>query len=288
MINVILRGGLGNRLFQYAVARHLAIKNNTGVRFNIQYCAGRHNFFDRKVVRQLSLFNIKPIVYTANIYNRIGRRLGIYRSSYEDRIYKVKDWGFFPEVLELKDGAHLDGYFQSEKYFHDVEQIIRNDLRFKKDFLDEEGVIYRKQIAEVNSVSLHIRRGDYLKSKLLNVCDMKYYIKSIEYMRERLETPYFYVFSDDIEWCSRNLSMPDCRFVNIEASRNNPVIDFQLMSLCRHNIISNSSFSWWAAWLNEHCEKIVIAPNRWFNDGDMNMKALQDTIPDNWIRMDFK
>jgi hypothetical protein len=82
--------------------------------------------------------------------------------------------------------------------------------------------------------------------------------------------------------------MPHCRFVNIEASRKNPIIDFQLMSLCKHNIIPNSTFSWWAAWLNEHPEKVVVTPNRWFNDESMNTKALLDTIPDDWIRVDFQ
>jgi hypothetical protein len=107
-------------------------------------------------------------------------------------------------------------------------------------------------------------------------------------MRDRLVSPRFFVFSDDIEWCSRNFHMPHCRFVNIEASRKNPIIDFQLMSLCKHNIIPNSTFSWWAAWLNEHPEKVVVTPNRWFNDESMNTKALLDTIPDDWIRVDFQ
>lgn len=285
MITVILRGGLGNRLFQYAIARHLAIKNNTGVKFNIQYSAGRHNFFNRKAVEELSMFNIRPIFYTANICNRIGRFLGIYRSSYEDSIYKEKEWGFCPEVLQLKDGVHLDGYFQSEKYFRDIEQIIRKDLRFTGDFFDEVGEIQKKRITEVNSVGVHVRRGDYLKSKVFNACDMRYYVTSIEYMRERLDSPRFFIFSDDIEWCRRNLSMPDGSFVNMESSKNNPLVDFRLMSLCRHNIISNSSFSWWAAWLNVYHKKIVIAPHRWFNDEDMNIKASRDLIPDDWIRV---
>jgi len=287
MINVILRCGLGNWLFQYAVGRHLAIKNNTAIRFNIENCLSIHDIFGRKVIRQLSLFNIKPILYTAMIHNKIGRRLGIYMSSHNDRVYHEKGWGFFPEVLELKDGIRLDGFFQSEKYFKDIEKIIRNDLRFRNDSFGEEGAIYKEQITKVNSVSLHIRRGDYLTSKLHNVCNMRYYDKSIAHMQDQLVSPHFFVFSDDIEWCSKNLYTPNCSFVNTQASGKNPIIDFQLMRLCKHNIISNSTFSWWAAWLNEHHKKIVVAPNRWFNDESMNIKALQDTIPDDWIRMDF-
>ena len=216
------------------------------------------------------------------------RRLGIHWSScYNDRVYHEKGWGFYPEVLALKDGIHLDGFFQSEKYFKGIEQLIRNDLRFRKDSFGEEGAIYEEQITKLNSVGLHIRRGDYLASNLHNVCNMRYYAKSIAYAQDQLVSPHFFVFSDDIEWCSENLHIPNCSFVNIQASRKNPIIDFQLMSLCKHNIISNSTFSWWAAWLNENHEKIVVAPKRWFNDESMNTQVLQDTIPDDWVRMDF-
>jgi hypothetical protein len=94
---------LGNRLFQYAAARHLAIKNNTTIRFNIENFVTKHNIFDRKVIEELSLFNIKPINYTAMIPKRIGRKLGLCGSFYNGRVYRQKDWGFLPEVLELKD-----------------------------------------------------------------------------------------------------------------------------------------------------------------------------------------
>jgi len=287
MINVILKGRLGNNLFQYAIGKHLAIKNNTTVKLIITKYVNRHDILGRKIIKQLSFFRIEPISYTRNIHEKIGRRLGIHWSSYNDSVYHEKHHGFCPEVLSLKDGVCLNGFFQSEKYFKDIEQVIRNDLRFKKDSFGEEGAIYKEQIVKLNSVSLHIRRRDYLTSHLLNVCNTRYYAKSIAYMQDRLVLPHFFVFSDDIEWCSNNLNISNCSFVKIRASENNPIIDFQLMSLCKHNIISNSTFSWWAAWLNENHEKIVVAPDGWFNDESRNALALQDTIPDNWIRMDF-
>lgn len=287
MIHIILSDGWGNILFQYAVGRHLAIKNNTTVRFNIENYAGRHHLFDRQIIRQLRLFNIKPINYTANIPYRILRHLGVAGSSYQRRVYYEREHGFSPEVLELKDDICLKGYFQSDKYFKDIEHIIRRDLSFRKDFLDPEGRIYKKQITNTNSVSLHVRRGDYLKLPLFNVCSPKYYDNAAAYMREKLVSPRFFVFSDDIKWCSENLSIPDCRFVDIKAAKTNALIDFQLMRLCKHHIISNSTFSWWAAWLNDHNEKIVVTPNRWFNDESKNMKAVRDTIPGDWIRLNF-
>jgi hypothetical protein len=220
------------------------------------------------------------------IHKKIGRRLGIHRQSFNAAVYHEKSWGFNPEVLELKDGIHLEGYFQSEKYFKDVEQVIRNDLRFRKDAFGPEGAICKKQIVNLNSVGVHIRRGDYVTGKLHNMCNLAYYRRSIKYMQDQLVAPHFFVFSDDIGWCSENLHMSNCSFVDIKASRKNPIIDFQLMSSCKHNIISNSTFSWWAAWLNQNHEKKVIAPKRWFNDERMNDLALKDTIPDDWVRMD--
>ena len=287
MINVVLRGGLGNNLFQYAIGRHLALKNNTTVRFDIQAYVNRKDILGGRIIRQLRFFSIDPISYTRNIRKKIGRRLGILRSSFGDGVYHEKDWGFDPEVLSLDDGVCLDGCFQSEKYFKDIEEVIRSDLRFTKDSFGEEGVFYKEKILASNSVGIHVRRGDYMTSQLHNVCTMEYYARSIAYIKGLVALPHFFVFSDDVEWCSENLNISDCTFVKVTASGSNPLIDLQLMSLCKHNIISNSTYSWWAAWLNENHEKIVVAPNRWFNDESMNARALQDTIPDDWVHVDF-
>ena len=291
MINVFLKEGLGNNLFQYAVGKHLAVKNNTTIRLIIKT---KHDILGRKIIKRLGYFRIEakqiiiePISYATMIHERIGRLLGIHWLSCDGRVYYEKGWGFDPEVLAFKDGIYLDGFFQSEKYFKDIEHIIRNDLRFREDSFGEESATYKELIAKQNSVGLHIRRSDYLMSNLHNVCNMRYYNKSVAYMQNQLVSPYFFVFSDDIEWCSENLHISNGSFVNIQASKKNPIIDLQLMSLCKHNIISNSTFSWWAAWLNENHEKIVVAPNRWFNDEILNAQALRDTIPDDWIRLDF-
>ena len=289
MINVIIDSGLGNSLFQYAVGRHLAIKNNSRIRtrFSVHKYLNKHDILGLKSIKELSFFNIKPVLWPPVIISRAGRPLGTYWSSHSDRVYHEKGWGFHPEVLELKDGVYLHGFFQSEKYFKDIEQTIRNDLRSGEAIFTEEGAVYKDQITKFNSVSIHVRRGDYLTSPLHNVCNIRYYVNSIAYIRNRLMSPHFFVFSDDIEWCHKNLPIPDCTFVNIRESKKNSIIDFQLMSLCKHNIISNSTFSWWAAWLNENPGRIVVAPKRWFNDERMNACAFSDTIPDSWIRIDF-
>lgn len=287
MITVILKGGLGNNLFQYALGKYLAVKNNTTVRLDLERYANRYDILGWKARRRLASFHIEPVLYTAILRKRLGRRFGVQFSSNNDMVYHEERWGYCPEAQALKDGAYLDGYFQSEKYFKDIEQEIRNDLRFRKNAFGGEGVIYKERIMGLNSVGVHIRRGDYLIHEVLNICNSRYYAKSIAHMRDRLKSPHFFIFSDDLGWCRKNIDASDCSFVNIRASEKNPAIDLQLMSLCKHNIISNSTFSWWAAWLNENHEKIVISPYRWFNDESYNVRALQDTIPDSWELMDF-
>ena len=287
MINVILNGSFGNNLFQYAVGKHLAIKNKTTLRLITYKCLNNHEIIGRNGITALSSFTIDHVLYAKMTYKSIIMRFCIPLPFFKDKLYYEKEWCFNPEVLTFKDGACLDGYFQSEKYFKGIEHIIRNNLRFKNDTLGEQGAIYKEQILNLNSVGLHVRRGDYLTSSLHNVCNMRYYSKSIAYIQDRFESPHFFIFSDDLEWCRENFHIPHCTFVKIQAAKNNPIIDFQLMSLCKHNIISNSTFSWWAAWLNDNHEKMVVAPNRWFNDERLNDQALQDTIPSDWIRISF-
>ena len=132
MINVILNGQLGNILFQYAVGKHLAVKNNTNIKF-ITY-VNWNDIPDRKEIKQLlSVFAMGPISYSSMIHEVIGKYIGIQWLFSKDKVHNEKSWGFYPEVLTVKDGVYLNGYFQSEKYFKNIENIIRNDLRFKKE-----------------------------------------------------------------------------------------------------------------------------------------------------------
>jgi hypothetical protein len=167
---------------------------------------------------------------------------------------------------------YFEGYFQSEKYFADCTEEIRKEFQFKE----------KLQAPDGNAVAIHIRRGDYVKfSNIHLVCTPAYYEKAIAYIQSRVEIPVFYVFSEDLEWVRQNISIPsNSVFVDY-----NPVLpssrDMQLMSLCKHQIISNSSYSWWAAWLNRNSGKIVIAPDRWFADGGET-----DIYLDNFVKIE--
>jgi len=287
MITVVLKYQLGNTLFQYAVGRHLAIKNKTTLRLNLINYLNRHDILGRKIANELDNFRIAAALH-APLHKKIASRLGINLQPGDGQVYYERQWGFDPNVLLLEDGVRLHGFFQSEKYFKDIEQIIRNDLQLKRCSLDKEASIYQRKIMDSNSVSVHVRRGeDYLRSDCNIVCNMNYYIASIKYMQNRLDSPRFFIFSDDTEWCLANMPIDNCSFVHMQAPRKKSITDFQLMRLCKHNIIANSTFSWWAAWLNDNPEKIVVAPNKWFKGERMNASALRDTIPEDWIRINF-
>jgi hypothetical protein len=176
------------------------------------------------------------------------------------------------------------GGFQSEKYFKPIADIIRNDLSFKNFIPDNDTLALEKKILNFNSVSIHVRRGDYVNNKIYDVCTMAYYEKAMKAIRERTADPHFYIFSDDIHWCMNQFHDPYCTFVDVQQSREDPLNDMRLMSLCKHNIIANSSFSWWAAWLNNNSQKIVICPYIWFDRSDV---PIEDKMCEGWLKIIF-
>ena len=185
----------------------------------------------------------------------------------------------------MHDDIFLSGYWQSQKYFEKYSNIIRQDFKFTIP-MNSKNLEVANSIKESISVSVHIRRGDYLSNKKTydkhGVCSLDYYENSINLILLEFPTARIFVFSDDISWVNYFL-MP--KFKNIETvdlnSGKESYNDMRLMSLCDHNIISNSTFSWWGAWLNNNPHKKVIAPEQWFADGT----NCNDLIPENWIRM---
>ncbi|MEH6449371.1 MAG: alpha-1,2-fucosyltransferase [Oleispira sp.] len=280
MIKIIAQGRLGNHLFQFAVAKHLAMKHDTEVVFLIP-----RKKSSQVMMRLLAEFNLTGVKFSARFHDESQKRPSLYWSDFETKLFKEKQWAFDSEALEVRDEVFLEGFFQSEKYFKDIEPTIRQELSFNKPLGAELGNIYREKIQTTESVSVHIRRGDYLESELHHVCGIDYFKRSIEYIKSKINHPQFFFFSDDISWCIENFSHEDATFVDIEGADDNPVIDLQLMSLCQHNIISNSSFSWWAAWLNEHQEKIVVSPNRWFNHENLSAQGMKDTALNEWVKI---
>lgn len=297
MIVVRLNGGLGNQMFQYALGRRLAVCNNTELALDVTSMMNS-NKIEGHTSRyyELGIFNIiekfassKDIKKFLFIDNR-GRFISkikniINKSSYPYKIFEQRGRNFNEEALRLNKHAYLIGYWQSEKYFKKIDSILRKDFTFKY-ILEGLNNKISQVIRQVNSVSLHVRRGDYIANSHINtfhgLCSIEYYKKSIDYISKIINRPHFFIFSDDIAWIKQNLNIPFDKTYVANNQGTKDYVDMQLMSLCKHNIIANSSFSWWGAWLNNNPDKIVIAPKKWFNDESIDTK---DRIPEGWIRI---
>lgn len=293
MIIVKLKGGIGNQMFQYAAGRRLAIKHKTFLKLDLTFLEDRspqENFTYRTY--ELDVFNIQCNITSQteinrffligiNIFNYFKRKLKIINVITESNLDSYED------LKSVPDNSYLDGYWQSENFFKDIKEIIRSDFtpKLETTAVNQE---LAKQISSCNSVSLHIRRGDYISNTHINkfhgVLKLEYYQKAVETIVDSIKNPQFFIFSDDPNWANGhlNLDFPITYITHNVAEKS--FEDIRLMSLCKHNIIANSSFSWWGAWLNENPEKIIIAPERWFADVEKNKEA-KDLIPEIWLRL---
>lgn len=279
MIVVNLTGGLGNQMFQFAFGYSAAKSSETSLHLDIR----SYNSHVERIFQLKSVFDIDSPLYDGAIpYPRAWWKR-LLRPDLHNLAYIKEPHFHFSEDLKIQDQVYLDGYWQSYKYFASVEDDIRQIFKFKNS-LSPSRERLRQKICNSSSVSLHIRRGDYIQNHITNsvhgVCGLEYYEKCIEIIKGRLKQPVFYVFSDDPDWCSEVFKgLANCEII----SRDPVASDWEelcLMSLCSHNIIANSSFSWWGGWLNASPDKIVIAPNQWFLSAEYNTK---DLIPKTWV-----
>lgn len=288
-IIVRLAGGIGNQIFQYAAGRSLAISHD------YELC------LDDSLLKQRR-YGVTPRDYELDAYNIVARKLtpaeqaavkprvrrplrymydiGLMKSPFY--YYREPHFEFDHKLHQLSGNLIIEGYWQSERYFSDIANTLRRELQpinpppsNMRDFLG--------QMTKNNSVSLHVRRGDYIsnpKAAANHVsCDLAYYKRAAALVAERVSSPVFYVFSDDPEWVENELQI-GFPMVLVSQPKSWPAYDdLRLMSHCAHHIIANSSFSWWGAWLNPSPDKIVIAPSRWFRVD----KNIQDLIPPKWL-----
>jgi len=285
MIISHILGGMGNQMFQYAAGRCLAHLNKTKLKLDV---TGFTNYklrnFDLQSLHTDCQFasgdEIKNLLPSHNFEKALQYLSPRKRRTY----YREKHFHFDENLLSFGSNVYLKGYFQSEKYFLAIKEIIQKEFTFKEEVI-KRVKDFSDKTRSANSVSVHIRRGDiksdHVTAERHGVMPLTYYQKSIEIIRSKISEPHFYFFSDDINWARENFKDGDVSFVSGEISKTH-FEDLYLMSQCGHNIIANSSFSWWGAWLNNNINKIVIAPNKWFNSGPQDT---QDLIPSNWIRI---
>lgn len=284
MIKVRINGGLGNQLFQYATAYALAKKMNVSMQVDISEAM-------KYRVHPLRLDKLScsvPFSKKINIIDKIllHPRIISYSSKLLNRYYMEPNLRYCDFSSRMENNLFLIGYFQSELYFREYRTELLEEFRPKKNFSPYQENI-KKKISSSNSLSIHIRRGDYISnpdaSSVHGICDKAYFNRSIDYLQEKgviSEKTNFFIFSDDIKWCRDNLNFP-YETIFVEGDSESPELDMWLMSYCNHHIISNSTFSWWGAWLNIYPNKCVIAPLDWFK----TLHDSTDIVPESWVRL---
>jgi hypothetical protein len=267
MIIVRIVGGLGNQMFQYAYAKALQQKG-----YQVKIDITKFKKYKLHGGYQLDKFKID--LETSTPLSNFFSRLGFSRST------KEKSLLFNEKLLKLPKNGYVKGYFQTEKYFKDIREVLLKQFVFKNE-LSSSTLSYLKEITiENNACSLHIRRGDYISDKKANdvhgTCDLDYYKEAIKLIRGQFNDCRLFIFSDDISWVKKNLKTKNATYIDHKVI---PHEDMHLMSLCKHNITANSSFSWWGAWLNQHKEKTVISPKTWF------VSKENEVACENWIQL---
>lgn len=292
MVILKLKGGIGNQMFQYAAGRTLARQLHTDLKLDLSFYSDQN-----KRAYSMCCYRITARVLTdaerkqwSNALNPPKRGLFAFFKRLilpAPRLFVNREQGFHytPLSCAATGAVYLDGYFQSEKYFSGIADLLRAEFQFR----DELPVGVRElaeQVRQSTAIGVHVRRGDYVSDpethRTHGVCSIDYYARSAEVMAQKVHGATYFVFSDDIEWARMHLGfLSPVRWI----SRQVELTDCQelyLMSLCRHFIIANSSFSWWAAWLGGADEKVVCAPARWFADPQYDTR---DLLPSGWIQV---
>lgn len=286
MIIVNLKGGTGNQLFQYALGRHLALKNNDTLKLDVRGLARANAVGDIYRPFALESFNIEKEIASAEEIKRLKYPYRIFSKVWRFLSFKFshdKNTVFNPRVLNWTGDIFLDGYWQSPRYFADIRDILLKEFTLAKPF-SKAGAGFVAQIKNTTAVALHVRRGDYIKNpqvqKEFGPCTLAYYKSAMAEIEKTVPSPTYFVFSDDLPWVKENLPVGD-QAVFVKGAGMTDVEDLLLMSMCQHNIIANSSFSWWSAWLNQNPAKIVVAPTPWFDKQPYD----KDLIPKTWIQL---
>lgn len=268
MIRLVMLGRAGNNLFQYALGRVLARRHEVplvldGSWFNrdgwSQVSCLKRLPLQVKIVRRMSL-GVRVLKKLTGKHYWEYRGVPVVR---EDPL----DHSFDSGLLDAPDDCLLLGYFQSPKYFNGIEGELRNEIDLRSAVECRPGFRIPDGLLEENSVAVHVRRTDFTTLSEFQVCDLSYYRAAMERFRQRLASPRFFVFSDDPAWCLDIFRRADESVVDLPAAAGDPLHDLYLMSLARHHVIVNSSYSWWAAWLGKKDGQQVLCPPRWFSHG---------------------
>lgn len=281
---IALSGGIGNQMFQYAFARALQTTKKCEIEFDTDFYG---NSQDRKL--ELTSLNVGDYMFASHpVYNRVRRFVQrIPLVTWLFGCYKeYKEFEVDPRVKKY-DYRFYTGYWQNTDYFLGIADTLRNELKYMGELSSQEDALLNS-IRKDDSIAVHVRRGDYRSEKIRSVYvtqDEEYYHNAIDRAKTsiRNDEPVLYFFSDDIEWCRNCFSdYENAVFVDNTIS-SSPLVDMLLMQNAKCLVMSNSTFSWWSAWLSDRKDKVVLAPLRWYRDDKLNIKAISALINDNWL-----
>lgn len=289
-------GGLGNQMFQYAAGRQLSSLHNSQLKLDISMLEANGISTPRE-------YELKHLSITAEIatfaeidsLRRQGESFVLRILSAGSQLvgrkrplpgdYREPHFNYDSNFSATPDDCYLDGYWQSERYFAAVAGEIRKEFTVC-DPIEGRNLELAIRIEETESVSLHVRRGDFVTNpetaSFHGICGLEYYDHAIKRISDAVNHPEFFVFSDDPNWVQDNLKIPFPTTI-ITHNGYHGHEDLRLMSLCRYNIIANSSFSWWGGWLNRNPDKIIVAPSRWFTNPEIDTR---DLLPESWLRIE--
>lgn len=294
---VCVSSGLANQMFMYAFSHYLVSKGE-----NVYIALQARKPFDEFAFEKITIRDVFPNVHIREIRpwmralvklffieSKNAQRLRRLLSVFGIKYYHAKNFSYEPWMMESHKGwlCIYRGLWQSENYFKECAGDIRQLFTFPK-LSEEKNIAIAKKMANENSVAIHLRKGiDYMRSESFGkkLCEVDYYERAIEYIKEHVQNPVFYVFTDNPQWVKDNLPSFNYTLVDWnDVAGKTQFRDMQLMSYCKHNIIANSTYSWWGAWLNSNPDKIIIAPNKWCNPVVEKLRE-NEVVPHDWIRM---
>ncbi|GHT18848.1 alpha-1,2-fucosyltransferase [Bacteroidia bacterium] len=267
---ITFQGGLGNQMFQYQFYRWLQIQIDDKI----------YGYYPSKALQSHNGLELENCFFNVELPK--SNIIIDFYAKFLKLLRKIK----IANKISKNDNFDIKKII-FEDYWLDLKYISTFRFEIKEELLkkNQKNIHTLENIEKTNSISIHVRRSDYLSEKLskiyAGICSEEYYQRAVDFMIGKNKNTVFYVFSDEIKWCENTLNIPNAVFINWNKNTNN-VADLYLMSRCKHNIIANSTFSWWAAFLNENAEQMVIAPKRWFNEGSFEEPNI---FPENWIRL---
>jgi len=277
MIRVKLMGGMGNQMFQYAMAKSLSVK------YDIPFVMDR-NYIDNYDWRNydLDLFNIEQNFIQGSVQGSVQAINVEERGS--DLSFNEQIYNIFDNKLLLDKNIYLNGYFQNIGYTDPIYDILKDKFTLKNPISNDRSLELLNDIKNNNSVMLNVRRKDFVNNAFHGTMDVDYYSRAISIINEKVENPKYFIFSDDIEWCKENLNNIDNSVIVDHSYKGDRFGEYlELMKNCKHYIIPNSSFAWWSAYLSENKDKVVIAPKRWLLNEDLIVDIVNKKL--NWIEI---